>query len=276
MTNRDEAVARLTEIGRLADDDIDLGEAGLLLGALDEAMDGLERASRHLAGLLERAQALAARTETARTEAALLSQVLYEEAGYEGDRASYDHPDNANLIRVIERRRGLPVALGLLYIHLGDKLGLDVRGLNVPGHFVIRISAADDRVVIDPFNGGAQIETPQLRLLLKRALGPEAELQPGHLAEVGKRDVLLRLQNNLKGRALGERKLERASAILERMSLIAPAEAGVWYERGLVEGEMGHLGAAASALRACLEHAADRRLRQSAETALAQLRRRLN
>jgi hypothetical protein len=50
----------------------------------------------------------------------------------------------------------------------------------------------------------------------------------------------------------------------------------VWYERGLVESEIGHLGAAASALSACLTHAQDRQLRLNAEAALASLRRRLN
>ena len=276
MITREEATATLAAIGGLADEAIDLAEAGLALGALDDAMHGFARARAQLGELRERLTAFAARAETARARAQLLSQILYDEAGFEGDRTSYDDPRNANIIRVIERRRGLPVALGLIYIHLGGAQGWDVRGLNVPGHFVIRISTADERVVQDPFNGGAQIETPQLRLLLKRAIGPEAELQPGHLVEVGRRDVLLRLQNNLKNRALGEGKLERVATILERMSLIAPADAAVWYERGLVESEMGHLGAAASALTTCLERAIDRQIRLNAETALAKLRRRLN
>jgi regulator of sirC expression with transglutaminase-like and TPR domain len=276
LTSREEATAQLAAIGSLDDEAIDLAEAGLLLGALDDAMSGLARCRWHLSALLDRAIPLAAAAQTAPAQAQLLSQILYEEAGYEGDRAGYDHPQNANLIRVIERRRGLPVALGLLYIDLGGKLGWTVRGLSLPGHFVIRVSAAEDRVILDPFHGGAPVETPQLRLLLKRAMGPEAELQPGHLAEIGKREVLLRLQNNLKSRALAERKLERAAIILERMSLIAPAEAPIWYERGLVESEIGHLAAASRALNACLERAGDRRLRQNAEAALARLRRQLN
>jgi regulator of sirC expression with transglutaminase-like and TPR domain len=269
-------MAELGRVGTLPDDEIDLAEAALLLGALDDAMDRLERCRWHLEDLAGRAQALAVSAATARERGQVLSRILYEEAGYEGDRSSYDHPDNANLIRVIERRRGLPVALGLLYIDLGERLGWDVRGLNLPGHFVIRVTSGEERAVLDPFNGGAQIDTPRLRLLLKRSVGPDAELKPAHLTELGAREVLLRLQNNLKSRALGARQHERAAIILERMSLIAPADAAVWYERGLVESEIGHLGAAASALSTCLAHAQDRQLRQNAEAALASLRRRLN
>jgi regulator of sirC expression with transglutaminase-like and TPR domain len=276
VTDREDMLRRLANMGAVTDAALDLGEAALLLGALDEAGDTLERARWHLDDLIDRAGRVGARAQTARAMAGALSQVLYEEAGYEGDRVTYDDPANANLLRVIERRRGLPVALGLLYIHLGDRLGWPVHGLAVPGHFVIRVSGADDRVVLDPFNGGAQVETPQLRMLLKRAMGPDAELQPAHLAEVGKREVLIRLQNNIKNRALAGRRLDRVAAVLERMTLLAPDEVGLWYERGLIESELGHLGAAASALNTCLERASEGPLRQGAEAALAKLRRQLN
>lgn len=276
MIPRDEAVKRLNDIGILPDEAIDLAEAGLLLGAVDNAMDGLERSRRHIEELVQRAKSLAPSALSISARAAVLSQILYEEAGYEGDRTSYDDPDNANLIRVIQRRRGLPVALGLLYIHLGERLDWPVRGLSVPGHFVVRLADENDQAVLDPFNGGARLETLQLRMLLKQALGSEAELEPGHLADVSKRDVLLRLQNNLKSRALQDRKIDQALLVLERMCWIAPQEAALWYERGMLESEMGHLVAAAGALTICRERTKDRSLLQNADLALAKLRRRLN
>jgi regulator of sirC expression with transglutaminase-like and TPR domain len=276
MSHREEMLRLLAKMGGYADSGLDLVEAALVLGALDDAEDLLARSRRHVEGLISRLAEVGAAAQSAVAQAAALSQVLYEEAGYEGDRAGYDDPANANLLRVIERRRGLPVALGLLYIHLGEKQGWQVHGLAVPGHFVIRLSTADDRVVLDPFNGGAQIETPQLRALLKRAAGPDAELQPAHLLEVGKREVLLRLQNNIKNRALAAKRLDRVADVLERMTLIAPGEAGLWYERGLIESEVGHLGAAASALKICLERSGEGSLRKNAEAALARLSRRLN
>jgi regulator of sirC expression with transglutaminase-like and TPR domain len=276
VSGREDILARLARIGGLPDEALDLGEAALLMGALDEQANALEHGRSHLADLVDRAGQLGAQALTASAMAGVLAQVLYEEAGYEGDRVTYDDPINANLLHVIERRRGLPVALGLLYIHLGDKLGWPVHGLALPGHFVISIVLDDDRIVLDPFNGGVRIDTPALRMLLKRAIGADAELQPTHLEAVSKRAVLLRLQNNIKTRALAENKLDRAAAVLERMTLIAPADPGIWYERGLIESEIGHLGAAAHALDSCLVHADEGTLRQSAVAARAKLRRQLN
>lgn len=276
LADDENPLAFLLCAGALEDDALDIMDIALRLAALDDPTLPLARSAAHVEGLIVRARDAGARAQSARAQAIALAQVLYEEAGYEGDRTDYDHPDNANIARVIERRRGLPVALGLLYIHIGRQLGWDVHGLAVPGHFVVRVAAGTERVIIDPFNGGAQIDTPQLRLLLKRALGPDAELSPNHLAEVSNRDVLVRLQNNIKARALAQRDLVTAARLLERMTLLAPAEANLWYERGVIEGEIGHLAAAAAALKACLEHACDVTLKQNARTALSELRRKLN
>lgn len=269
-------LAFLERAASARDEALDLMDLALQLAGLDDPAFAAQRGIAHVDGLIARAKDVAQRATTARQQARVLAQVLYEEAGYEGDRADYDHPDNANMARVIERRRGLPVALGLLYIHVGTKLGFDVHGLAVPGHFVVRVAAGGERVILDPFNGGAQVDTPQLRLLLKRALGPDAELAPAHLVEVSKRDVLVRLQNNIKSRALAQHDLARAARVLERMTLIAPDEATLWYERGIIEGEIGHLAAAATALKACLERARDTTLKQTARMALAELHRKLN
>jgi regulator of sirC expression with transglutaminase-like and TPR domain len=268
----------LARVGETADAAIDLAEAALALGALDEPLADLARYRWHIDALVARGAggAGAAALRDAEGQARRLAQLLYEEAGYDGDRVSYDHPHNANLIKVIDRRRGLPVALGILYLHVGEALGFAVHGLNVPGHFVIRLSAAGERVVIDPFNGGALVDTPALRLLVKRALGADAEIEPAFLVEAGKRAVLLRLQNNLKSRALAERRLERVADILRRMTAIGPGEAHLWFERGAIEGELGRLAAARAHFDRARALAGEGALRVSAEVALDKLKRKLN
>jgi regulator of sirC expression with transglutaminase-like and TPR domain len=273
---RDEPWATLARVGETADAAIDLVEAALALAVLDEPVADLSRYRWHIDDLVSRAAARAKTARDAEAQARTLSHIIYEEAGYDGDRVSYDHPNNANLIKVIDRRRGLPVALGILYLHVGEAAGFSVHGLNIPGHFVIRLTAPDGRVVLDPFNGGALVDTPGLRLLLKRALGEDAEIEPSYLVEVGKRAVLLRLQNNLKSRALADGKLERAAEILKRMTTIAPREAQLWFERGSIESEIGQLGAAREHFGHCSALAGESALRRNAETALARLKRKLN
>lgn len=266
----------LARVGEAADASIDLAEAAFALAMLDEPVAALSRYRWHIDDLVTRTGVRAEKARDAEAQARALARVIYEEAGYEGDREAYDHPDNANLIRVIDRRRGLPVTLGLLYIHIGEALGWQVSGLNLPGHFVLRLTAEEGRVVLDPFNGGAVLDTPGLRLILKRARGADAELEPSYLVEVGKRDVLIRLQNNLKTRALADGHVERAAEILKRMTAIAPREARLWFERGAIESEIGQLGAARDHFGVCSALAGESTLRRTAEMALARLRRKLN
>ena len=122
-------------------------------------------------------------------------------------------------------RVGLPVSLGILYIHAARAQGWAVDGLAFPGHFLVRMDEGDRRVIVDPFHQGQALEAGHLRGLLKQFQGADVELAPAHYAPVGNRAILLRLQNNIKSRALQAGDGARAAAILERM----PADrAGCW------------------------------------------------
>src|SRR5258708_36332460 len=115
-------------------------------------------------------------------------------------------------MRVIDRRKGLPVALGILYIHAARAQGWDMAGLAFPGHFLVRLQDAGTRLILDPFHGGKPREAAELRDLLKAITGNEAGLTPAHYAPVSDRDGLLRLQNNPKPRLIDSRQLGEAMA----------------------------------------------------------------
>ena len=274
MSDREAIESELARAGAAPEAAFPLLDAALLLGALDAPETDLSRPRARVAALVERLRAVEAGTADA--QAAALSRALHEEAGFDGDRDSYDHPDNANLIHVIQRRRGLPVALGVLYLHVGEALGWRLRGLDMPGHFVLRLDTGEEHRLIDPFNGGAVIEMTELREIVKQAAGPRAQMPHQSEAAMTKRGVLLRLQNNIKIRALAAHQLDRAAEILRRMSLVAPEAAAVWFERGVLEEKMDHLTAASHAFVACRERADSQRLRDQAEQALSRLRQRLN
>ena len=127
-----------------------------------------------------------------------LARLLAGRLGYDGDRLSYDDPHNADLISVIDRRRGMPVALGILYLHAARAAGFQAVGLNTPGHFLLRIEFGSDEALIDPFNGGATLEREFLNAPPPMRAG--AGIRPAE--PVGDVEVLLRLENNLKLRAL--------------------------------------------------------------------------
>ena len=115
---------------------IDIAEAALACAAMERPGLDLAPYRAHLAAVARDMTAVEAAEPPA-----LLADVLAERHGYRGDRDSYDDLDNADLARVIDRRRGLPVALAILWMHAARSRGWDCVGLNTPNHFVIQLDA---------------------------------------------------------------------------------------------------------------------------------------
>lgn len=228
----------LRQAGALDDTDLDVAGIALALSIADHPERDAEPYRRHL---VELAAAPPAGSPSARW----LSERLAGGFDYRGDGQTYDDMRNADMMAVINRRRGLPVALGILYIHVARAQGWQLSGLNFPGHFLLRLTVAEGVEVIDPFNAGRTRDTPDLQALLRRISGDEdARLDPQHLAAVPVRHVLMRLQNNIRIRAEQARDMDRAAEILRRISLFAPKEPGVWLDRANMAARSGNLMAA--------------------------------
>ena len=272
FTDRATAEAFLRGLAGLGEARLPLAQAALALAALDRPRVDLARYHHHLAALVDEVGAAASRTSD-RIEA--LNSVLIGRYGYAGDTLTYDDLQNANLMRVVDRRKGLPVALGILYIHAGRAQGWDIAGLAFPGHFMVRLEADGRRRIIDPFHQGRVREAAELRELLKSTVGQAAELSPEHYADVSDRAVLLRLQNNVKLRLLQTRQMEGALAAIDSMLLFAPEEASLWYEAGQINAALGKLRAAITALERFLTLTDDATARHRAALLLQQLRARL-
>ena len=262
----------LRAVGALADEAIDLADAALLLGALDRPRAPLAHYRSHVGQLGTDVAALARGGAPLERRRRHLNAVLFDAHGYAGDIESYDAPENANLLQVIDRRAGLPVSLGILYIHAARAQGWAVDGLAFPGHFLVRMDEGDRRVIVDPFHRGQALEAGHLRGLLKQFQGADVELAPAHYAPVGNRTILLRLQNNLKTRALQAGDGARAAAILERMLLIAPEAGGLWHELGTLRARLGTIKGAVEALERGLSCPLPDADRSRVEAALAALR----
>lgn len=281
MTIRQQALDILRRIGAMDDDAIDLGEAALALAVLDHPVTDLSPYRRHLADMATDLGALIAdRTDGLPDRVAALGRLLGERHGYAGDTETYEDLQNANLIRVIDRRRGLPVALGILAMAAARANGWTIMGLSFPGHFLMRLDHDGARQILDPFDNANPRDTRDLRELLKQTAGLDAELTPDHYAPVTNREVLLRLQNNLKLRHLSTDQPAKALATVEDMLLFAPDHIGLWRESGLLNAHLGNLTAAISAfenfLRIGRARGASAQLLDHTDNLLRQLRGRLN
>jgi regulator of sirC expression with transglutaminase-like and TPR domain len=267
----------LRRIGEGADEAIGLAETALLCAA-DERRDlDLAPSRRHLAEIeaeMKRAAALdSLRASDEGLDACCdaLRYVMAEKLAYRGDEETYDDLRNADLAEVIQRKRGLPVALSILYIHAARSLGWRIEGLNFPGHFVIRLYGDRQAAILDPFAGGVTRSIQDLRQLLKAQATDKTELKPEHFAALENRQILIRLQNNIKVRRIQEGDLKGAERALQRMLWIAPNQAELWRESGILNARLENLLAARRALTRYLELAENDQQRQRAARLLQDL-----
>jgi regulator of sirC expression with transglutaminase-like and TPR domain len=203
-------------------------------------------ARAHLSDLARDAVALAGTIGTVdlsmRAEA--LAGLIAGRHAYVGDAQTYDDPVNANLIRVIERRKGLPVALGIIWLHTARAAGWGAHGVDFPAHFLVALEGKSIQAVIDVFAGGVALDARDLRALLKRVEGDSAELRPGLLRPMNARRVLLRLQNNVMTRRLQGGDMAGALTCTEDMLRIAPDHADLWRRAAVMNQRLGRVTAA--------------------------------
>jgi regulator of sirC expression with transglutaminase-like and TPR domain len=213
---------------------IDLGRAALTIALADYP-------DLDIAGYLRRIDALAvavsqragADTDVYRAIAAL-NYVLFKEQGFRGNRDDYYDPKNSFLNEVIERKRGLPITLSILYMEVGQRIGLAIDGVGFPGHFLVKTRAAGDEIVIDPFNAGDVKSFEELQALLDQIYGGRVRFHRDLLAALPKKQILKRMLGNLKAIYGRRDELVKMAAVLDRLIILDPAAAEDVRDRGAV------------------------------------------
>ncbi len=252
--SRHGAEVMLREVARTGTEGIGIAHAALAYARLEQPGVDHTPYEEHIQSLAaDVSQLLRGRAASIQHATDVLNAVMFDAYGYEGDDETYDDLENADLMRVIDRRRGLPVALSILYMHIARIAGIRAQGLSFPGHFLLRLDLGSERAVVDPFHGGAQLQADGMRALLKGALGPEMELTPDMYQPVDDIEVLLRLQNNIKLRLIEQDRMTDAAVIIDRMRLIAPEAPDLMREAGLLHTHAGNLKAAILALEDFLD-----------------------
>jgi regulator of sirC expression with transglutaminase-like and TPR domain len=243
--------AALDAIGLLPDTEIDIADAALQLARVDAPDADWQAARAQLSQIAREAVALPAAGSLS-DKAEALSDLLASRHGFLGDTDTYDDLANANLIRVIERRRGLPVALGVIWLHAARAAGWEAHGVDFPAHFMIALQGSATQMVLDVFHGGAAMGNRDLRILLRRIEGENAELRPGLLVPMNARQVLLRLQNNIAGRRMQAGDLDGALACIEDMLRFAPDQAELWRQAAMLNQQLDRISAALRCFERCL------------------------
>ncbi|HEX3629187.1 MAG TPA: tetratricopeptide repeat protein [Candidatus Dormibacteraeota bacterium] len=158
---------------------------------------------------------------------------FFEEQHFKGNREEYYDPRNSFLNEVLDRRVGIPITLAVLYVAVGERAGLPVRGVGMPGHFLVKYAPASGEVFIDAFNGRT-LTREECGKMLNEMYGGTVEMRPGLLQPSTKRQILARILNNLKSLYLSRGDLGRALAASDRIMLADPHLTSEWRDRGMI------------------------------------------
>jgi regulator of sirC expression with transglutaminase-like and TPR domain len=187
----------------------------------------------------------------------LLNQFFFHDLGFGGNVNDYHDPDNSHLHIVLQRRRGIPITLAILWLELAQGIGLQARGVNFPGHFLVKVNLPQGQVVIDPFTGsslGREDLSERLEPFRRRhGLVDDFDVPVGlYLQSAPPRDILARVLRNLKQIHSAQDDWPRLLAVLQRMVLVLPEDWAERRDRGLALAELGQTEAACADLEAYL------------------------
>jgi regulator of sirC expression with transglutaminase-like and TPR domain len=173
-----------------------------LVGALF-AIEGTPPVARRLAeAVLDEAAAVvrerAAGTRSSFQKARLLARVLAEELGFAGDEDDYYDPRNVLLGPLLERRRGMPILLSVLWMEVGRRAGIPVAGIGLPGHFIVRIGPPPGTLA-DPFAGGVPLTVDDCRRKVMALAGGRVPWRADYLRQMEIPALLERVLRNLSG-----------------------------------------------------------------------------
>jgi regulator of sirC expression with transglutaminase-like and TPR domain len=224
-------IDQLTKIGELPDEKIELLSTALLVARLDNEEVDVAAYQRQVDRL---ATELAERLPSSAGEAAKLAELnrlFFSDYGFHGSRTNYYHRSNSYLNEVIDDREGLPITLSILYMELGRRIGLNIQGVGLPGHFVVKhVPVGGGEQLIDVFDGGEPLSRDDAEKLTGQKLTDE------HFAATDRRAILVRMVSNLLGLAQGENDQQAALRYADAVVAIAP--------------DAGHYRAARAVLRA--------------------------
>lgn len=235
------------------DADLNLLEAALVIAETEypelDVRTYRERLDRWAGELRERLEDDASAEQRLRA----LNHYLFGELGFSGNMDDYYDPRNSYLNEVLDRKLGIPITLSLVYMELGQRIGLPLEGVSFPGHFLVKLQVEGGAVVLDPFNGGVSLGEEDLYELLDRMFNAEVgEIAP-LLTTASKRDILVRMLRNLKGIHQHADRFDKALQAVNMILTVDPSLEEEYRDRGLLLLQLECAHAAAKDLKRYLQ-----------------------
>ena len=251
------------------DEEIDLGLAALLIGSdayPDLRVEAYLSQLDALAGPLRDRMPLDLPLPDA---VARLNGHLFGEEAFRGNADEYYDPRNSYLHEVLDRRLGIPITLSVVYMEVARRLGLEVVGVGLPGHFIVEACRGGDTVLLDPFAGGETLTLEDCERLVAEVYGGRAPFPEDALEPATTRAILTRILNNLKMNYLRAGDVDRAWPVVEKMVYLNPESPLDRRDRGLLAHRRNAFALARDDLRFYLDRRPDAPDRSAIEASLS-------
>ncbi|MGV8892743.1 MAG: SirB1 family protein [Burkholderiaceae bacterium] len=173
----------------------------------------------------------------------LLKQYFYRELGFAGNVNHFYDIGNSLLPQVIATRRGIPISLAVLFMEMAQQIGLEMKGIAFPGHFLMGLSVPSGEIIIDPLNGNSltrEILEERLLPYIEPAEEPQASMLAHYLSAAHPREILVRMLRNLKSILLDEANWEAFLAVQQRLVILLPEDITERRDRGLAHASLSH------------------------------------
>ncbi len=246
----------LKQLLEIEDESITLDVAALQLAAIE--YPGL--AIDPFLGLLDsHANELAERVEGCGGEefVCILNEYFFEELLFEGNRQEYYDPANSCLNQVLLRRKGIPITLSVVCMEVARRLERPLHGVALPGHFILQYDDGEFSTFIDAFNGWRTLDEADCIELASRAAGVPIPHTDSLLAHASKRQIVLRMLNNLRSAYIMGEQPRKLLEVLDLLIQSDPRSAEDYRQRGLVRARLQMLVPARRDFEKYLELAPD-------------------
>jgi regulator of sirC expression with transglutaminase-like and TPR domain len=188
---------------------------------------------------------------------AVLCRYLFHDMGFHGNVKDYYDPRNSYLNQVLERRTGIPITLSVLTLAVGQRAGLAVEGVGLPGHFIVKVVEGPHEILIDPFHGGRVLTDLDCENLVRQVTGVAFHASALTLQAMPVGLVIRRMLANLKGIYLSREDFARALRVMERLYLLNTRDVVLRRDLGTTLVKVGQFGKALDHLRFYLEQATE-------------------
>ncbi len=248
----DSTLADLAELAKRPDDLVDIGQGALLISALFQPGLDQRRNLRRLDDLAGLAAKRVPADAPTPQRISAFHRFLFVDKGFAGNEGDYEDPRNSFLDQVMERRLGIPIALSVLYFEIARRIALPAKGIGFPGHFIVKVGLGAEGRLVDPFAGGALLDTAELDRRLAALYGEGAltvAANPTLLRPATHREILVRMLRNLKSVYLRREEMSQALTAVSAILTLAPDMPEDLRDRGLIYRELGYAPAALDDLR---------------------------